>query len=64
MRIGCSATRSRSSDFIFALAAIAALPAFVHPGHIVIYAPGDSLSCRLALTTMASIKPHCLPLPP
>ncbi|SEA69152.1 hypothetical protein SAMN03159401_3537 [Klebsiella quasipneumoniae] len=27
---------------------VAALATRVHPGHIVIYAPGDSLACRLA----------------
>ncbi|AST67491.1 hypothetical protein BFG07_01585 [Kosakonia cowanii] len=59
----CSDDNGFDKTALFALAAIAALAAFVHPGHIVIYAPGDSLSCRLALTTMASIKPRCLPLP-
>lgn len=29
---------------------MAALAACVHPSHIVAYAPGDSLTCRLALT--------------
>ncbi|SUX71854.1 Cell division protein zapB [Citrobacter braakii] len=29
---------------------MAALAAYIHPSHIVAYAPGDSLTCRLALT--------------
>ncbi|NHB98288.1 hypothetical protein C5470_18750 [Photorhabdus stackebrandtii] len=34
--------------FIFQVAAL--LAAFTHPSHIVIYAPGDSFTCRLAAT--------------
>ncbi len=34
--------------FIFQAAAL--LAAFTHPSHIVIYAPGDSFTCRLAAT--------------
>ncbi|PWI78862.1 hypothetical protein DEO48_17330 [Enterobacter sp. CGMCC 5087] len=30
--------------------AATALAALVHPGHIVIYAPGDSRACRLVAT--------------
>ncbi|OWO80913.1 hypothetical protein B5C26_16660 [Photorhabdus luminescens] len=34
--------------FIFQAAAL--LAAFTHPSHIVIYAPGDSFTCRRAAT--------------
>ncbi|RKS59725.1 hypothetical protein BDD30_1811 [Photorhabdus asymbiotica] len=34
--------------FIFQVAAL--LAAFTHPSHIVIYAPGDSFTCRRAAT--------------
>lgn len=34
----------------FILQAADAVTALVHPGHIVIYAPGDSLACRLPAT--------------
>ncbi|RKS65956.1 hypothetical protein BDD30_0229 [Photorhabdus asymbiotica] len=38
----------RHIPFIFQVAAL--LAAFTHPSHIVIYAPGDSFTCRRAAT--------------
>ncbi|KEY57140.1 hypothetical protein SRDD_39580 [Serratia sp. DD3] len=37
-------------DILFILQVAWVLTAFVHPSHIVSYAPGDSLSCRLQAT--------------
>ncbi|ABE10455.1 hypothetical protein UTI89_C5052 [Escherichia coli UTI89] len=34
----------------FILQAASALAALVHPGHVLLYAPGDSLTCRLDAT--------------
>lgn len=34
------------------LQAAGALAAFAHPSHVLIYAPGDSFSCRLDATRM------------
>ncbi|RAX02436.1 hypothetical protein CKY04_04500 [Photorhabdus sp. S8-52] len=37
-------------DIPFIFQAAALLAAFTHPSHIVIYAPGDSFTCRRAAT--------------
>ncbi|OLY68158.1 hypothetical protein BWD41_15260 [Citrobacter braakii] len=37
-----------------------ALATCVHPSHIVIYAPGDSLSCRLPATRIILCKEYIL----
>ncbi|OWO84418.1 hypothetical protein B5C26_05160 [Photorhabdus luminescens] len=41
-------SQKRYIPFIFQAAAL--LAAFTHPSHIVIYAPGDSFTCRRAAT--------------
>ncbi|OWO84172.1 hypothetical protein B5C26_03845 [Photorhabdus luminescens] len=41
-------TSNINIPFIFQAAAL--LAAFTHPSHIVIYAPGDSFTCRRAAT--------------
>ncbi|RJT46078.1 hypothetical protein D6C13_05215 [Rahnella woolbedingensis] len=43
----------RLAGIPFILWAESALASFVHPSHILIYAPGDSLSCRLDSTAKA-----------
>ncbi|PYD37876.1 hypothetical protein CT690_17580 [Serratia plymuthica] len=45
-RAGCGFT----ADIPVIFRAASALAVFTHPGHIVIYAPGDSFSCRLDAT--------------
>ncbi|PPC70964.1 hypothetical protein C1Y42_12710 [Pantoea sp. ICBG 985] len=45
-----------SQNFCFILCTIAALAAPARPGHILMYAPGDSQACRLALAQIISQK--------
>ncbi len=40
--------------FFFILCVVAVLAALAHPGHILMYAPRDSLPCRLATTQTIS----------
>ncbi|CAQ84387.1 conserved hypothetical protein [Photorhabdus asymbiotica] len=39
-----------NEDIPFILQVAALLAAFTHPSHIVIYAPGDTFTCRRAAT--------------
>jgi len=45
-----TAQQQREDLILVIFHVMAALAACVHPSHIVAYAPGDSLTCRLALT--------------
>ncbi|ABX65832.1 hypothetical protein SPAB_00397 [Salmonella enterica subsp. enterica serovar Paratyphi B str. SPB7] len=40
----------KQSNFCVMILAAGALATFAHPSHIVCYAPGDSLTCRLPAT--------------
>ncbi|KMW71861.1 hypothetical protein TI10_17185 [Photorhabdus luminescens subsp. luminescens] len=40
--------RQPFTDIPFIFQSVALLAAFTHPSHIVIYAPGDSFTCRRA----------------
>ncbi|AYL60299.1 hypothetical protein CUC49_00820 [Citrobacter pasteurii] len=47
---------TRPTDLLFILQAASTLAALVHSSHVLLYASGDSLSCRLEATRMILSK--------